>query len=87
MANKLPDDFDWRSFTPEDSPMTPPDVMADEHHKKLSTADLKTGDTAYNFTSQIYDFSTGIETATGEHFDLLAVAQEKPVALIFGSYT
>jgi hypothetical protein len=87
MANKLPEGFDWKAFTPDDSPMTPPEIMADPLHRKLATADLKAGDMAYNFKSPIYDFSTGAETETGKHFDLLEVAQEKPVALIFGSYT
>ena len=87
MANKLPEGFDWRSITPEDSPLTPMDVMADERHRRLATADLKQGDPAYNFRSQIYDYSDGTAVATGEYFDLLAAAKEKPVALIFGSYT
>ncbi len=67
--------------------MTAPEAIADEHHRKLSTADLTPGDTAYNFVSPIYDFSTGRESATGKQFDLLDAAREKPVALIFGSYT
>lgn len=87
MANKLPEGFDWKAHTPDDSPMTAPEVIADERHKMLSTADIKTGDSAYNFASPIYDFSSGVETPTGAHFDLLEVAQQKPVALIFGSYT
>ena len=87
MASKLPSGFDWQKFTPADSPKTPPEIMADEHHRKLSTADVRQGDLAYNFNSPIYDFSSGKEKATGEHFDLLAMSREKPVALIFGSYT
>ncbi len=87
MANKLPDNFDWQSFTPADSPKTAPEVIADEYHRKLSTADLQVGDVAYNFSSPVYDFSSGMEAPTGHHFDLIAMAQEKPVALIFGSYT
>ena len=87
MANKLPDNFDWKSFTPDDSPRTAPEVIADEYHKKLSTADVQAGDIAYNFSSPVFDFSSGVETPTGKHFDLLSMAQEKPVALIFGSYT
>ena len=63
------------------------DVMADARHKDLATADLKAGDQAYNFSSQIYDYSDGTAQATGEMFDLLQAAKEKPVALIFGSYT
>ncbi len=67
--------------------MTAPEVLADPAHQRLSTADVNTGDDAYNFTSPIYDFSSGREVATGKQFDLLTVAKEKPVALIFGSYT
>lgn len=87
MATKLPDNFDWKKITPDDSPKTAPEVLADEQHKKLSIADVREGDMAYNFSSPIYDFSNGVETPTGRHFDLLRVTQDKPVALIFGSYT
>ena len=87
MADKLPDEFDWRAFTPQDSPLTPMEVMADEHIKRLTTPTVEAGEQAYNFTSPIYDFSAGHEAPTGRHFDLFAVAKEKPVALIFGSYT
>ena len=87
MVQKLPESFDWKKFTPDDSPMSAPEAIADEHHKKLSTADVKMGDMAYNFSRPIYDFSEGLEALTGKHFDLLTVAKEKPVALLFGSYT
>ncbi|NKB99301.1 MAG: hypothetical protein GKR90_12520 [Pseudomonadales bacterium] len=87
MANKLPEGFNWQAITPDDSPLTPMDVLADERHKTLATASVSEGEVAYNFRSQIYDYATGIERETGMQFDLLEVAQEKPVALIFGSYT
>jgi hypothetical protein len=80
-------EFDWRSFTPEDSPKTPMDVMADPKATDLRTADLIEGDEAYDFKSTIYDYSDGTEKSTGEIFQLSRVAGEKPVALIFGSYT
>jgi hypothetical protein len=83
----LPPEFDWQSFTPEDSPKTPMDVMADPVHQDLSTPDLAVGDVAYNIRSPLYDFSDGTEKSTGEIFDLAIAAKEKPVALIFGSYT
>ena len=67
--------------------MTPMDLHASEKHQDLSTAKLKEGDPAYNFQSQIYDFSDGTGVVTGRFFDLLERAREKPVALIFGSYT
>ena len=84
---KLPEGFDWRSVTPEDSPKTPMDVMADPTHTRLATATVRAGEDAYDFTRPIYDFSDGIEHATGEIFHLAEVARQKPVAMIFGSYT
>ncbi len=80
-------EFDWRSFTPEDSPRTPMDVMADPKARDLATPNLSEGDVAYDFKSTIYDFSDGTEKSTGEMFHLSAMAREKPVALVFGSYT
>lgn len=87
MSEKLPPDFDWQKITPQDSPKTPMDILSDPAHQALSTADVKPGEPAYPFSSQIYDFSDGSEVATGVDFDLLAASREKPVALIFGSYT
>ncbi len=83
----LPDGFDWRAFTPEDSPKTPMDILADPRHQELSTPSLSVGDAAFGFRRPLYDFSSGTELATGAEFDLLEAAREKPVALIFGSYT
>ncbi len=62
----------WRAFTPEDSPKTPADIMSDPAH---------------DIDLPICDFSDGVENTTGERFQLLARAGERPVALIFGSYT
>ncbi|MDA1076490.1 MAG: hypothetical protein O3A63_17295 [Proteobacteria bacterium] len=84
---QLPAGFDWRAFTPEDSPKTPMDVMADPVHQSLATATVVQGGPAYGFTSSVFDFSQGRKVATGRVFDLLQTAREKPVALIFGSYT
>lgn len=86
-ARQLPPGFDWRAFTPEDSPKTPMDVMADPKHADLATAKLAVGDPAYDFESVVYDYSDGTAKDTGRRFRLLEVAREKPVALIFGSYT
>jgi hypothetical protein len=87
MADKLPEGFDWKSFTPEDSPKTPMDVMADPKHKDLGTPNIAQGDDCYDFSSKIYDYSDGTEKDTGKMFHLAEVAKVKPVALIFGSYT
>jgi hypothetical protein len=84
---KLPEGFDWQAFTPENSPKTPMDVMADPLHKDLSTANIATGDMAYDFSSVIYDFSDGTEKTTGQFFHLSEAVKAKPVALVFGSYT
>ncbi len=83
----LPSGFDWKKFTPEDSPKTPMDVHADPHQQDLRTAKVVTGEPAYDFESPVYDFSDGTQVATGRHFHLAEVARDKPVALIFGSYT
>ena len=84
---KLPAGFDWRAFTPEDSPKTPMDVLADPQHQALATALVDQGGPAHDFSSPIYDFSNGRQVITGRSFNLLEAAREKPVALIFGSYT
>jgi hypothetical protein len=80
-------DFDWRAFTPEDSPKTYPDVMADPHHRDLATAKLAVGDPAHDFELPVYGFGDGSERPTGATFHLQKAAAERPVALIFGSYT
>jgi hypothetical protein len=80
-------DFDWRAITPEDSPKTPMDMWAEPQHQDLSTAKLSVGDRAFNFSRELYDFCDGTEVRTGGSFDLLEAVREKPVALIFGSYT
>ena len=84
---KLPEGFDWKQVTPEDSPLTPMDVLADPLHQALSTATVEEGGPAHDFERPLYDFSTGVEVVTGAVFDLAAAVREKPVALIFGSYT
>ena len=84
---KLPEGFDWKAFTPQDSPKTPMDLFADPKHQDLSSANIKAGDAAFGFQRPVFDFSTGQKVETGQTFDLLAAAKEKPVALIFGSYT
>ncbi len=79
--------MDWRAFTPEDSPKTPADVMSDPVHQDLAKAKLGVGDPAFDFELGVYDFSRGAEWSTGRTFRLREVAEHRPVALIFGSYT
>ena len=86
-TDPLPPGIDWRKFTPEDSPKTPMDVISDPGHQDLATPKLASGDAAFDFTLPVFDFSDGTERETDEVFHLLEVAETKPVALIFGSYT
>ncbi len=79
--------FDWREFTPEDSPKTPMDIKADPLLQDLATAKLAHNDPAFDIEQPVYDFSDGTERLTGETFHLRKLAEERPVALIFGSYT
>lgn len=83
----LPAGIDWRAFTPDDSPMGLPDVMANPVHQDLSAAKLAPGDRAFDFDLPVYDFSDGTRIETGHNFQLLAAAANRPVALVFGSYT
>ena len=89
MADKpiLPEGFDSKAMTPDDSPKTPIDVFSDPKIQDLSTAKLSEADPAYDFRSRIYDYSDGTENDTGRLFHLAEVSKEKAVALIFGSYT
>lgn len=79
--------FNWRAITPEDSPKSPLDLMADPLARDLSTAKLREGELAFDFELALYDFRSGHERATGETFRLQEMARDRPVALIFGSYT
>ena len=79
--------FDWRAITPDDSPKTPVDLVADPRSRDLSTPKLKEGDAGYDFDLAVFDFNDGTANTTGETFHLQEVAGDKPVALIFGSYT
>ena len=79
--------FDWRAFTPEDSPKTPMDVMADPVHQNLQAPEVEQGGPAFDFERPLHDFADGVGRETGQSFRLSQAAAERPVALIFGSYT
>ncbi len=83
----LPGNFDWRAITPDDSPMGLPDVEAHPVYRDLGSAKLLPGDPAFDFDLPLYDFSDGTRGETGDRFHLRAVAADRPVALVFGSYT
>jgi hypothetical protein len=85
--SKLPAGFDWRAFTPDDSPMGMPEIMADPVAQDLSAAKLAQGDPAFDFDLPVYDFSDGTRVETGRTFHLQSAAANRPVALVFGSYT
>lgn len=84
---QVPEGFDWRAITPDDSPKTPVDVLADPRVRALATPEVVPGGPAYGFSRPLYDFSEGRKAATLGTFDLLETARRTPVALIFGSYT
>lgn len=84
---EAPKGFDWRAFTPEDSPKTPMDVWADPLLKHLSEPDLAVGHVVFDFELPVYDYAEGVERATNKTFHLASEAKERPVALVFGSYT
>jgi hypothetical protein len=85
--SKLPAGFDWRTITPDDSPMGLPDVEANPVFQDLASAKLAPGDAAFDFELPLYDFSDGTRVETGRSFQLQSVAANRPVALVFGSYT
>ena len=79
--------FDWKSFTPDDSPKTPVDLMNDPGHRDLAMPDCEPGDVAPDFELPLFDFSDGTRVETGQTMRLSERAAHRPVALLFGSYT
>jgi hypothetical protein len=65
-------------ITPADSPKRFDDWVRDPVNVDLSTAKLAVGDLAYDFELPLLGGGT---------FRLLEVARERPVVLVFGSYT
>ncbi len=68
------------TFTPEDSPLTRAEVVASPLYQDLSTPKLSRGDVAFDFVLPRLDLP-------GERVRLSSFSGEKPIALIFGSYT
>jgi hypothetical protein len=63
------------------------DVESDPASRDLATAKLSEGDPAFDIELPVFDFSDGSERVTDETFHLSEIARDRPVALIFGSYT
>ena len=71
--------------TPADSPLTLDDVMASPAYLRLRTPDLAPGDPAFPFDLPLLDPQT--HRPTGARVRLADFRGERPVALVFGSYT
>jgi hypothetical protein len=68
-----------RPETPPDSPLTLEDVMSSPAYGRLMTPELAPGDPAFPFELPLLD--------SGDRVRLGDFAGERPVALVFGSYT
>ena len=71
--------------TPADSPLTLHDVMGSPAYLALMTPTLAVGDPAFPFDLPVLDPET--HRPSGAHVRLADHAGERPVALVFGSYT
>ena len=65
--------------TPADSPLTLGDVMSSPFYGNLMSPELALGDPAFPFDLPLLD--------GGGRIRLAGFAGERPVALVFGSYT
>jgi hypothetical protein len=68
-----------KGMAPADSPLTLQDVMAREDYRELMTAKVGEGDVAPDFELPL--------VAGGGAVGLSGLLAERPVALVFGSYT
>jgi hypothetical protein len=71
--------------TPADSPLRLHDVMTSPFYGRLMTPELEVGDPAFAFDLPLLDAETG--EPAGERVRLADFTGERPVALVFGSYT
>ncbi len=71
--------------TPADSPLTLETAMASPLYRKLMDPELRPGEPAFAFELPRLDPET--HRPSGERVRLADFAGERPVALIFGSYT
>ena len=71
--------------TPADSPLTLEQAMSSPLYRRLMSPELAPGDPAFPFELPLLDPET--HRPSGERVSLADFAGERPVALIFGSYT
>ena len=71
--------------TPADSPLTLEQAMASPLYRRLMAPELRPGEPAFPFELPLLDPTT--HRPSGEHVRLADFAGERPVALVFGSYT
>ena len=71
--------------TPPDSPLTLETAMASPLYRTLMAPELRPGDPAADFDLPLLDPET--HAPSGERVSLSSFAGERPVALVFGSYT
>ena len=71
--------------TPPDSPLTLVDVMASSVFLELRTPSLAVGDAAFPFDLPLLDPES--HRPTGARVRLADYRGQRPVALVFGSYT
>ena len=71
--------------TPADSPLTLEQAMASPLYRTLMAPELRPGDPAFPFELPLLDPET--HRPSGERVRLADFAGERPVALVFGSYT
>ena len=71
--------------TPADSPLSLDDVMSSPFYGNLMTPELRSGDPAFAFDLPLLDPET--HGPSEKRMRLADFAGERPVALVFGSYT
>ena len=71
--------------TPADSPLTLDDVMSSPFYRRLMTPTVAPGERAVPFELPLLDPDT--HRPSGERVRLDDFRDERPVALVFGSYT
>jgi hypothetical protein len=73
--------------TPRDSPLTAFTLMRRPGYRELATAKVRVGGAALDFELPRSDFTDGVGRPTGTTVRLSQYRDDRPVALIFGSYT